>query len=62
MEEFKPVKSSHGGKSKMSKEYITKSEAIEAACNAVELFPSEYHEIENAINRIATDVVEVRHA
>jgi hypothetical protein len=36
MEEFKLVKSSHGGKSKMSKEYITKSEAIEAACNAVE--------------------------
>ena len=36
MEEFKLVKSSHEGKSKMSKEYITKSEAIEAACNAVE--------------------------
>ena len=30
MEEFKLVKSSHVGKSKMSKEYITKSEAIEA--------------------------------
>ena len=30
MEEFKLVKSSHEGKSKMSKEYITKSEAIEA--------------------------------
>ena len=43
-----------------SKEYITKSEAIEAACNAVELFPSEYHEIENAINRIAADVATVR--
>lgn len=38
-----------------NEEYITKSEAIEAACNAVELFPSEYHEIENAINRIAAD-------
>lgn len=37
----------------MNEEYITKSEAIEAACNAVELFPSEYHEIENAINRLA---------
>ena len=61
MEEFKLVKSSHEGKSKMSKEYITKSEAIEAACNAVELFPSEYHEIENAINRIAADVALVRH-
>lgn len=40
----------------MSKEYITKSEAIEAACNAVELFPSEYQEIENAINRVVADV------
>lgn len=45
-----------------NEEYITKSEAIEAACNAVELFPSEYHEIENAINRIAADVAPVRHA
>lgn len=44
----------------MNEEYITKSEAIEAACNAVELFPSEYHEIENAINRIAADVAPVR--
>ena len=44
-----------------NEEYITKSEAIEAACNAVELFPSEYREIENAINRVATDVAEVRH-
>ena len=44
----------------MNEEYITKSEAIEAACNAVELFPSEYREIENAINRIAAaDVMEV---
>ena len=43
-----------------NEEYITKSEAIEAACNAVELFPSEYHEMENAINSIpAADVVEV---
>lgn len=62
MEEFKLVKSSHEGKSKMSKEYITKSEAIEAACKAVELFPSEYHEMENAINSIpAANVMEVRH-
>lgn len=43
----------------MSKEYITKSEAIEAACNAVELFPSEYQEVANAINRIVDDVIEV---
>lgn len=43
----------------MSKEYITKSEAIEAACNAVELFPSEYQEIENAINRVVAEVASV---
>ena len=43
-----------------NEEYITKSKAIEAACNAVELFPSEYHEMENAINSIpAADVMEV---
>ena len=43
-----------------NEEYITKSEAIEAACNAVELFPSEYPEMENAINSIpAADVMEV---
>ena len=40
----------------MSKEYITKSEAIEAACDAVELYPSEYQEIENAIDRVVSDV------
>ena len=40
----------------MSKEYITNSEAIEAACDAVELYPSEYQEIENAINKVADDV------
>ena len=40
----------------MNEEYITKSEAIEVACNAVELFPSEYQEIENAINRIVDDI------
>ncbi len=45
----------------MNEEYITKSAAIEAACNAVELFPSEYREIENAINRVATDVAPVVH-
>ena len=43
----------------MSKEYITKSAAIEAACNAVELFPSEYQEIENAINRVVSGVASV---
>lgn len=43
----------------MKEEYITKGEAIEAACNAVELFPSEYQEIENAINGISADVVPI---
>lgn len=36
----------------MSKEYITKSEAIEAACNEVGF----YQEIEHAINRVVDDV------
>ena len=40
----------------MNEEYITKSRAIEAACDAVELFPSEYQEIENAIDRVVSDV------
>lgn len=40
----------------MIKGYITKSAAIEAACDAVELFPSEYQEIENAIDRVVSDV------
>ena len=39
-----------------NEEYITKSAAIEAACDAVELYPSEYQEIENAINRVVADV------
>lgn len=46
----------------MNEEYITKSAAIEAACNAVELFPSEYQEIENAINRVVDDVALVMDA
>lgn len=40
----------------MNEEYITKSAAIEADCNAVELFPPEYQKIENAINRVVDDV------
>lgn len=40
----------------MNEEYITKNAAIEAACDAVELYPSEYQEIENAINRVIDDV------
>lgn len=40
----------------MNEEYITKSAAIEAACDAVELFPSEYQEIENVIDKVVSDV------
>lgn len=43
----------------MNEEYITKSDAIEAACSVVELFPSEYREIENAINMLTADVAKV---
>lgn len=39
-----------------NEEYITKSATIGATCNAVELFPSEYQEIENAISRVVDDV------
>ena len=46
----------------MSKEYIERQRAIVDACNSLELYPSEYAELENALNRIpAADVVEVRH-
>lgn len=45
-----------------NEEYITKSAAIEAACDAVELFPSEYQEIENAIDRVVSDVALVMDA
>lgn len=40
----------------MNEEYIAKSAAIEAACDAVELFPSEYQEIENVIDKVVSDV------
>lgn len=39
-----------------NEEYITKSAAIEAACDAVELFPSEYQEIDNVIDKVVSDV------
>lgn len=39
-----------------NEEYITKSAAIEAACDAVELYTSEYQEIENAIDKVVSDV------
>lgn len=46
----------------MAKEYIERQRAIVDACNSLELYPSEYAELGNALNRIpAADVVEVRH-
>lgn len=47
----------------MAKEYIERKRAIVDACNSLELYPSEYAELENALNRIpAADVAPVRHA
>ena len=44
----------------MTKEYIERKRAIVDACNSLELYPSEYAERENPLNRIpAADVVEV---
>ena len=44
----------------MSKEYIERQRAIVDACNSLELYPSEYAKLEDALNRIpAADVVEV---
>ena len=46
----------------MAKEYIERKRAIVDACNSLELYPSEYAELENALNRIpAADVAPVRH-
>lgn len=46
----------------MAKEYIERKRAIVDACNSLELYPSEYAELENALNRIpAADVVPVVH-
>ena len=46
----------------MAKEHIERQRAIVDACNSLELYPFEYSELENALNRIPTaDVVEVRH-
>ena len=46
----------------MIKEYIERKRAIVDACNSLELYPSEYAELENALNRIpAADVTSVRH-
>ena len=44
----------------MTKEYIERKRAIVDACNSLELYPSEYAELENALNSIpAADVVKV---
>ena len=46
----------------MAKDYIERKRAIVDACNSLELYPSEYATLEDALNRIpAADVVEVRH-
>ena len=46
----------------MAKEYIERERAIVDACNSLELYPSEYAELENALNRIpAADVAPVVH-
>ena len=46
----------------MAKEYIERKRAIVDACNSLELYPSEYAKLEDALNRIpAADVAEVRH-
>ena len=46
----------------MAKEYIERRRAIVDACNSLELYPSEYAELENALNRIpAADVAPVVH-
>ena len=44
----------------MPKEYIERKRAIVDACNSLELYPSEYAKLEDALNRIPTaNVVEV---
>ena len=44
----------------MAKEYIERKRAIVDACNSLELYPSEYAKLEDALNRIpAADVMEV---
>ena len=44
----------------MVKEFIERKRAIVDACNSLELYPSEYAKLEDALNRIpAADVAEV---
>ena len=38
----------------MTKEYIERQRAIVDACNSLELYPSEYAKLEDALNRIPT--------
>ena len=43
-------------------EYIERERAIVDACNSLELYPSEYAKLEDALNKIpAADVSPVRH-
>ena len=43
-------------------EYIERKRAIVDACNSLELYPSEYATLEDALNKIpAADVAPVRH-
>lgn len=43
-------------------EYIERKRAIVDACNSLELYPSEYAKLEDALNRIpAADVAPVKH-
>ena len=43
-------------------EYIDRKRAIVDACNSLELYPSEYAKLEDALNKIpAADVSPVRH-
>lgn len=46
----------------MVAEYIERKRAIVDACNSLELYPSEYAKLEDALNEIpASDVEPVRH-
>lgn len=43
-----------------TKEYIDRKRAIVEACNSLELYPSEYAKLEDALNKIpAADVAEI---
>ena len=43
-------------------EYIERKRAVVDACNALELYPSEYAQLEDALNKVpAADVAPVKH-